>query len=319
MPTTAVLASALRRAASRKRMIVLYWFTHTLCAAIAALPLLGLAIPQTDHSLYGGEMLRHFDLMYFAELFNAARDSAIGVAVMPALIAVLMAMLASVFLAGGAVKMLAQNGAPYSPGAFWEGCGRYFWRFLRLAVYSLVLYAAAFAISRAIGKAADKAWGEGMVEAPLVYASWFRQAVLLLLLGFVSAAMDFAKVRLVIDDSRGSLRACFGSVRLVLRNIAAVLPVWLSLGVILALATWLYLSIANRIAAGSMGPIAALFLLQQVYVFARICLRMMSWGAAAALDPVLRPPVPAPMPAPESAPGPAVTEEPAAPQIDFSI
>lgn len=319
MSTTAVLASAFRRAASRKRMIVLYWFTQTLCAAIAALPLLGLAIPQTDHSLYGGEMLRHFDLMYFAELVNVARDSAIGVAVMPALMAILMAMLASVFLAGGAVKMLAQDNSPYSPGAFWEGCGRYFWRFLRLTLYSLVFYAIAFAISRAIGKAADKAWGEGMVEAPLVHASWARQAILLLLLGFVSAAMDFAKVRLVIDDSRRSLRACFGSVRLVLRNIASVLPVWLSLGVILALVTWLYVSIANRIVAVSIGSITALFLLQQLYVFARVCLRMMSWGAAAALDPVLRPPAPEPLPVPESEPGPAVTEEPAAPQEDFSI
>lgn len=321
MHAATALSSAFRRTAARKRMVVLYWFTHTLCAAVAALPLLGLAIPQTAHSLYGDEMLRHFDLMYLAELVNAARDSAVGVGVMPGMLSILLAMLASVFLAGGAVKLLVRDDARYSPGEFWEGCGRYFWRFLRLALYSLFFYAIAFAVSGAINKAAVKLWREGMVEAPLVHATWARQALLLLLLGFVSTAMDFAKVRLVADDSRRSLRACFGSVRLALRHIATVLPVWLGLGLVLALATWLYVAVANRVEAVSMGPILGLFLLQQVYVAARVWLRMMSWGAAAALDPVLRPPAPEPKPEPEPVvEAPRETPEPGpAAQEDFSI
>lgn len=309
MQAAAIFHSAFRRAASRQRMIALYWFVHTLCAAIAALPLLGAVIPHSAHSGYAAEMLRHFDLMYAAELVAAVRDSALGVAAIPVLLSILTAMLASVFLAGGAVKLLVHDGLPYSPGEFWEGCGRHFWRFLRLAVYSLLLYSAAFAIARGVDKAADKLWGRGMLEQPVVYASWARQALLLLLLGFISAAMDLAKVRLVADDSRRSLRACFGSARLALRRLGAIFPVWLGLGLMLVAATWLYVSIANRMDAFTAAPIAALFLVQQCYIAVRVCLRMMSWGAAAALDPVLRPP----------APVAAVPEAPAGVQEDFVI
>lgn len=319
MLATTALASAFRRTASRKRMVVLYWFAHTLCAAVAALPLLGVIIPQTAHSRYGAEMLRQFDLMYLAELVNSARESMAGVAVIPMLLAGFLAVLGSIFLAGGAVKLLVREDARYSPGEFWEGCGRHFWRFLRLALYSLVLYSIALALSGSINKVADKLWGEGMREQPLVQANWARQILLMALFGFVSTAMDLAKVRLVADDSRRSLRACFGSFRLALRHFGTVFSVWLGLGLAGALATWLYVTAANRVDAVTMGPIAGLFVLQQVYVATRVWLRLMSWGAAASLDPVLRPPAP---PEPEFVPAPPVPEveqQPAAVQEDFSI
>jgi hypothetical protein len=321
MLATTALASAFRRTASRKRMVVLYWFSHTLCAAVAALPLLGVIIPQTAHSRYGAEMLRQFDLMYLAELINSARDAMAGVAVLPLLLAFFLALLGSIFLAGGAVKLLVREDARYSPAEFWEGCGRYFWRFLRLAIYSLFFYTIALSLSGAINKLAEKLWGEGMLEQPLVHAEWARQILLMVLCGFVSTAMDLAKVRLVTDDSRRSLRACFGSVKLALRHFGTVFCVWLGLGLAGALATWLYVTLANRVNAVTMGPILGLFVLQQVYVATRVWLRMMSWGAAASLDPVLRPPAP-PEPAPETEPPLEPAFEPAPPaaaQEDFTI
>lgn len=279
-----ILADAFCRTAQRKRMVVLYWFTQTLCAAVAALPALGFVIPHSSHSLYGGEMLRHFDMMYLAELMDAARSSMLGLAALPVLLAVALSLLAAVFLSGGAVTLLVSDNEPYTPAAFWHGCGRNFWRFLRLALYSLFFYAIALSVNGALSKAIDKAWGKGMVEAPIVHANWARQALLLLLFLFISMAMDFAKVRLVAGDSRRSLRACFGSFGFALRRAASVLPVWLALGLALALSTALYVAIANRIEAPTMGAIAALFVIQQVYVLARVWLRMMSWGSAAAFE-----------------------------------
>jgi hypothetical protein len=131
-----------------------------------------------------------------------------------------------------------------------------------------------------------------------VYASWARLTVLILLGGMVSIAMDLAKVRLVADGSRKSLRACFGSVGLVARRAKVVLPVWMALGAVLVLATWGYVTGANGMAATSLGATALMFTWQQLFVLARVFLRMMSWGAAAALDPVLRPRAVAPVEAP---------------------
>lgn len=316
MITTNILASSFRRAAGRKRMIVLYWFFHTVCAGLAALPALGFVIPQVSKSLYGDELLRQFDLMYLTELLAATNNSAGAVGVIAVLASLAIAVIGSVFLAGGCVKLLVREDVLYSPGEFWEGCGLYFWRFLRLAIYSMLLYTAAVAVSGAIDKGANRLWGEGMEERPLVYAAWARQTLLFLLCGLVSAAMDLAKVRLVTDGSRKSLRACFGSFWLVLTNPATVLPVWLGLAILLALSTWLYVTAANVL-----EQTAVLFVVQQAYVLVRVLLRMMSWGAAAALDPVLRP---APLPPPEPAFVPAaLAPEPpelqAGAQEDFSI
>jgi hypothetical protein len=224
---------------------------------------------------------------------------------MPVLLAVALTLLVATFLAGGAVTLLVRDHEPYTPDAFWQGCGRNFWRFLRLALYSLIFYAIAFAVSGVLSKSIDKAWGKGMLEAPIVHANWVRQALVLLLLGLISTAMDFAKVRLVADNSRRSLRACFASMGFVLRRAAAVFPIWLGLGLLLAGATWLYVTIANRIEGPSRGAIAALFVIQQIYVLTRVWLRLMSWGAAAAFE----------VPAPQA----DALEVPAAVVEDFSI
>ena len=306
------IASAFRRVGSRKRMIVLYWFFQTLCAALAAVPLMGLVVPEVSHSLYGAELLRGFDVMFVAEWMGAAGSAAGANVVLAVAAAGMLAMLGSVFLAGGAVKLLVRDEVRYSPSEFWAGCGENFWRFLRLMLYSLIFYGLVLALGGGISKAADKLWGEGLEARPLVYASWARLTLLILLGGLISTAMDFAKVRLVADGSRKSLRACFGSVRLVIRWARTVLPVWLVLGAMLVLATWGYVSVANGMAATSMVSIVLLFAWQQLFVLARVCLRMMSWGAAAALDSELRPRAAVPAEAPAEAVEVVVEE-------DFSI
>ncbi|GEM_PF-1209721 len=283
------IQGAMRRALSRKRMIGLYWLFHTLCAALAAVPLMGFIVPHLARSRYGEELLRQFDFMWITELLGITRDSPLTVSGAAAAAAACLAMLGSLFLAGGAVKLIVFEAVPYSPSEFWEGCGRCFWRLLRLMLYSLLFFGAVLLVDGLLNKGARKLWGEGMVEEPLVLALWFRQTLMVLLLGFVVTAMDFSKVRLVADDSRRSLRAAFGSVRFVWAHMRFFFPAWLVLGAIWLLGTWLYVQVSKRIDAVTMPSILFLIVLQQVYVVFRIALRMLSWGTAAEFEQALRP------------------------------
>ncbi len=300
------ISNAARRVNSRKRMLVLYWFTQSLLAALAALPLLGIAVPMLAHSGYASELLKQFDVMFLVEALQSLSGAGGMLASIYPLI-IFITMTAGVFLAGGAVKLIVHDATVYSPREFWSGCGEYFWRFLRLMIYSLFFYAIASALSGGVRKAADRLWGEGLEGAPLVMAGWAANALLILLCGVISTAMDYAKVRLVTDGSRKSLRACLGSLRLVLSN-PRVLGAWLILAVLWILFTLLYQPLANSIPATKMPLIVLLAIWQQLYVLARVWLRFLSWGTAAEFDPVLRPPL---LPSEEFVPTPAavVTED----------
>lgn len=308
MTITQAIANAARRASSRKRMIALYWFTYTILAALAALPLLGVAVPMLAHSGYASDLLKQFDVVFLFEAMQA--HSGLSGALISAYPVVLfMTLTAAVFLAGGAVKLMVHDEMVYSPREFWAGCGEYFWRFFRLMLYSLIFYGIASALSGGVKKAAAKIWGEGLEGAPIVMATWAANALLLFLWGIVSTAMDYAKVRLVTDESRKSLRACAGSLWLVLKNPRA-LGAWLILALLWILFTLIYQPVANRIPATTMPLIVLLAIWQQIYVVGRVWLRFVSWGVAAELDPVLRP---RPLPPEDFVPVIA------APQEDFVI
>ncbi|MBI4889102.1 MAG: hypothetical protein HY821_00665 [Acidobacteria bacterium] len=312
MQTINVLTSAFHRAAARKRMIVFYWFFHTLCAALAALPVLGIAIPQLSHSDYGAELMKQFDIAAIAELISTAGEagSPAGIAI---LLSALLALAGATFLAGGCVKLLVRDEVPYSPAEFWEGCGRYFWRFLRLALYFLVPYLLLLALHSGLIRAIAKHYEPGIVELPVIYANRTVRVLILLLAGLTATAADLAKVHLVVTDSRKSLRAFLGSLRLVITRPMTVFPVWLLLALLLSAATALYLAAMHRL-----GILLILFLAQQIYIFFRILLRMTSWAAAAEIDTLLRPlpPEPVPVPVPVASEPPAFE---AGAQQDFTI
>ncbi|MGC4054615.1 MAG: hypothetical protein QM757_36515 [Paludibaculum sp.] len=297
MTVLQAIRGAAGRVSQRKRMIVVYWFFHTLMAAFVAVPLMGVAVTNLSHSRYGAELARGFDFSWLSEVYFYLQGSPVGSILPVVLLAVFLLFLGSIFLAGGAVKMLLYDGPDYTPRMFYEGCGRYFWRFLRLTLYSMIFYGAALILQRIVRKLADKAWGEGMEEHQLTIAFWAVTGFGLVLFALVSTAMDYAKVRLVMDDSRKSLRSAFGSMRLVLTHLGRTMGVWLVLMVFLAVFVGLYLPLSNWLHGGGAGSILALIVVQQLYVLSRVWLRMMAWGAAVELDPFLRPkPLPPPEP-----------------------
>lgn len=295
--------SGLGRAWRRKRMLALYWFLHTLCALGAALPLMAVVAPQLGRSRLGDELMRQFDLAWLAEIYTAAGEAAAPPVLFAALAAGCILLAASVYLAGGAVLMLAREEAAYSPEEFWRNAGRNFWPFLRLALYSLIPYAGAFLVAGLVRRGAEALWGEGLEARPLVWAGDARLVLIAVLFGLISTAMDFAKVRLALSGSRQSLRACLGSLRLVGRNPGVVFWLWACFAATGAALAYAYVELAVRLETRGAAFFVLLVLLQQAYVLARTGLRFAAWGAAAELDPVLRPLPPA---APAPAPDPAV-------------
>lgn len=293
--------NGLERAARRRRLLVLYWLFHTLVALAVALPAAAAALPPLLHSRLAGELMKQFDLAWLAELYASGGRQAAPSVLAAAAVAAAVVWLGAIFLAGGAVPLLADPDSRHSPALFWQNAGRNFGRFLRLSLYFLVLYAAVYALLGLIRTAARTLWGDGLAAAPLVYADWLRLALLILAFGLLSTAAAFARVRLVLADSRHSLRACLGSLRLALHHPGILFWLWACFAAAGLAAAWLYLRAAAHLdSAPVLLPL--LVLLQQAYVFVQIYLRLAMWGAAAELDPLLRPLPAAEPPAPAAAP-----------------
>lgn len=132
------------------------------------------------------------------------------------------------FLTGGVVERLARQRRVGSAG-FFTACGVHFWRLIRLAVLA--------GVALAILRGALHPW---LLDAVLdalhrrpdgvLYETAVRHTLsglLGALAAGVTVVFDYARVRTVVEDRRGTIGALLAAVRFVRRRPAAVAGLWL--------------------------------------------------------------------------------------------
>jgi hypothetical protein len=159
------------------------------------------------------------------------------------------------FLLGGFMDRLARNRATATFG-FFGACGMYAFRFLRLGLIAIPIYAALLL------------W----LSPRLATAGRAGGIVVGLLVFLVHLLFDYAKVRMVVEDRRSAIGALSSSVRFVTRNAGAALTL-AAVNAALAAATW-WLA-----ATFSIGASAALY----AYLLARAFLRLIYAASLIAL------------------------------------
>jgi hypothetical protein len=172
-----------------------------------------------------------------------------------------------VFLSGGQIDRLAR-GRPVGAAHFFGSCGVYFWRFLRLAVvigavyWALFRWLHPFLFSRVYHHFTRDMTQEqdGIVLRAALYVAFG------LMLAWVNAVADFAKVRAVVEDRRSMLGAIDAALRFMGRRALRVTGLYflnvLAFAVILRL--WL------QIAPSASAPAWVALLAAETYLLARV-------------------------------------------------
>lgn len=313
----AAIFGGLRTVSHAKRLAVLLWVFFLLIAGSAATPAAAVIARSLGHSKWTEELLRGLDPSWVAEtLFDTHGCVAPAVPVVFGL-TLAMVLIGHLLIAGGAIAVFTSDDRHYTAARFFEGCGRYFWRFFRLFLLSLILCGIALLINSVLKALQQAIWGEGMVETPVFYSTRIRICLLVFLLVVVGMVTDYARIRLVVEPGRSAIRAMSWSIKFVLRNFGRCLLIWIVLMLLGAVLYLLYGRIAALAPQGSLGGALLLAGIQQVYVMSRLWLRLVFWASQAEMYLGLRPPDEVP-PVPVQAYEPPL-EEPASlplPQTD---
>ena len=195
-------------------------------------------------------------------------------------------------LDGGVLARLRQSDEVFSLGGFARDTCRYAWRLTRLMVLGLICYWIVFRlVNQSLGGYVGR-WTEDWASDRAVF--WVKLGVTLLLvlgLGLVNLVMDYARVKLVLEDSTSAAWAFLSSLGFCLtrfRSAAAVyaLPALgglALLGVYRLVLPWPLIN-----APGTEGPwgqyrdplmLALLFIVQQVVMFGRYWFRVATWAS----------------------------------------
>jgi hypothetical protein len=265
-----------------KRMWLLFLLVNLLFASVLVLPVFNLLSDLLSHSLYAEATFKDLDVQMVAEFLYQYQG--FPTAWLPLLVAgIVLYLVASTFMAGGVLEVFHSEDARFSLSKFLSGCGKYFPRFLRLLLFSLLFYAAVLGINAGLAALSGKWLENSLSERPVAGLVWLRTAVILFLLCLVNMAFDYAKIKLVVDESKKAMRTTMASIRFLTQNLRATFGLYFTIGLIGVFFLLAYTMLGNTLPSTSAGLVLVGFLLQQIFILSKIWVRLTFFSSQMAL------------------------------------
>jgi len=278
MTIRSALSGGFRLVRSSPRALWLTYGMTLVLSAVLALGFRSMVSNAVGETLATEKLTANFDYTVYSDFMNKFGER-YHVVSSEVLWMIFISMLLSTFLAGGIFESY-RHPRQTSTGAFFEACGSYLWRYLRLLLLGAVV-------------AAVVAVGTFMVLS-LFYSNWTQDAVsevvavkalatvagvFLVVFGIAILFHDYARVSVFRSDERSVLNAYGRSILFVLSNLHKVLAIEIVYFLVTVAMILVYFSLESAVGMTSAGGILVLFLIQQVFVISRAGVRLAAMGS----------------------------------------
>jgi hypothetical protein len=190
------------------------FIANLVLAWLSSLPARVSLASALDHSLEGLRFVNGFDVAALAMLLGRP-DFPVKSLATTSVAATVVFFFYLLFLDGGVFAVYLDD-RKLSRAEFFENCGLYFWRMLRLAIYSLLPFAIVMAIGGGIGAYAGKLSDEAAPDRLGFYVAMAGRLLFLLLFLFVRLWFDLTQASVVRENKRSLLRTLGGTFRIAL-------------------------------------------------------------------------------------------------------
>jgi hypothetical protein len=278
-------ASGIKRATSEGKMLLVLWFFNVLFASVIYFQFSDYLNRVFGTSAAAGKFLKSFDFNTFFEMMTF-NGTALNTIVSLAKYLLLFYGIATIFLAGGILHTLSfSRGAEASSEKrrvlplFFHGAGKYFGRFLRLFLYSWVLWLVVVVFIMFYSGIVVSAAEDAMNEPLISYLALAGIIVLLFLIFLIRMIVDYARIKIVVEDSPWVFLSLFRSVGFVFRKLFKTLAIYY-LFFLTGAALWtLFWLVQKPIKTHSLLPILLAFFIGQIFILSRGWIKVGLQGA----------------------------------------
>jgi len=258
-------------------------------AALAGYPIYRGIQRFTAYSLMGRELARGFPVDWLTDFAVNSPGSFDRYATVIVCMGFVSLALNSI-LAGGVLTRFKAPELKYSLADFFRHTGRYAWRLLRLLVIGLICYWIVFKLLNELLGQWVSHWTNNWADDRSVFCARLAVSLLVVLgLGFINLVMDYARIRLVLEEGTGAIQAFLASLGFSLGRLGRAIGVYVVpacfglvlLGVYRLLFPWEFIN--TTIAGGShtreLLALAGLLVVQQLVMFGRYWFRVATWAS----------------------------------------
>ena len=286
------------------KLVILLFMINLLFSLLLAIPMYNSLKDSFGQSEAGSRMAKGFDYIWWQEFRDEAKGlettfspSIIGKGAIlnnlesliqmrffsssPTLIAFgLFYIILHVFLAGGILTILNQDVPKFSMKEFARGAGSHFFRFFVLMLFSWVFIISIGVFLRdAVSSVLTNITADSLSEVtPFTYMLALSALIFVLLL-FIQMVFDYARIKVVLDESRNVLKSTLEAVAFVFKHPFSTFGLFYLILLIQVAVTVIYILLKEIIPQSNFPWVLAGFLLQQMFIIAIIWIRCLLYSS----------------------------------------
>ncbi len=267
-------------------LLIIFLF-NLVVALLLTLPFRHIWGQAVGYSLAGKELASEWNMNYLINFFIANRASLDASQPAPLILGVgIIYLLVNTFFAGGVIGLFRRE-ERFTLESFFREAGRWFWRFLRLLLISLLFIGVIFLVNLLWKGVAGAALKESANEPLIFWMTILRYGVVIFLLLLVNMVFDYAKISTVVEGSRRMLRTTLSAFGFVFSHLGRTLGLYYLLVFLGAILLALYLSVSHWLLPASI--VMLVFIWQQLYSAARVWVRLLFFSSQMALYKIAAP------------------------------
>ena len=265
-------SQGIKRATSEGKLVWLLWLANVFFASFIYFSFSGFLGRVLSRSAAAENFLKNFDMNTFFELL-AHNGREIDTLISFATLLLFGYIFVSVFLNGGILFILIHpkknKGKRRFAPLFFQGVGKFFGRFLRLLIYSLLLWLGVIIVNLILHIILTPITKGGTNESLMFYLAIIRVVIAFFFVFLVKMIVDYTRIKIVIEDTRKVFRSLFEALGFVLRKLGSTLAIYylfvLTSGIIFAL----YWLVQNAVETHALLSILIAFLIGQLFILSR--------------------------------------------------
>lgn len=268
-----ILIESFRQVFYNFKFVILIWGLNFVTALVLSMPIYYLLSTQLNHSLLGEKVALEFDHIWFIQFLNKY-DVNLGELPYMFYLLVGVYLLIQTFYSGGLIAVFNTPKKNHTVDFFFGGV-KYWLRFTRVLLVSLIFFIAALIVNDLLGDFIT--WGfqhSENVMADFVLRS-IRYLLLLFFILVITIISDYSKVSLAVDDDRKVLRKIMSTMFFLKNNASKIFILFLIVGSFGAIGAIIYNIVSGTIPKAPFYFLILSFILQQMLIIFRLLIRML--------------------------------------------
>ncbi|MFW9835686.1 MAG: hypothetical protein ACFFEK_16910 [Candidatus Thorarchaeota archaeon] len=199
--------NGIKRALLEPKMVFVMWLVNVVSASVIYFLFSAYLSDKIGSRLVAANFLEGFDFNTFFELI-VHEGQGLHWIFYAAFILAFMYYWVSLFLHGGILAVLkgrsiiagAENQTTRFAPAFFQGAGKYFGRFFRLAIYMILLWVFFGIVYYLLDLFRKPLTAGGTNETAIYYSYWIRGIIILFFYFLIRMIGDYARIHIVVED-----------------------------------------------------------------------------------------------------------------------